>query len=179
MWLDAEACARPARPTRTDRWLCRLRFGPCFGLGLARFAADTRQISGEKAGGDIDFAAFYILPVPSSLSAKWRRVKIGSLPSFSRALAFASGWLVQLHEPPTSGGYVASHATETHPPRLRPSAQCGSTLRNPRSGLAVEIARSKWLDVAPKGTDYRSHPTTPAQFDIAADSSAVRTARCT
>ena len=55
----------------------------CFGLGLASFAADTRQSSGEKAGGDIDFAAFYILPVPSSLSAKWRRVKIGSLPPFS------------------------------------------------------------------------------------------------
>ena len=36
--------------------------------------------------GDIDFAAFYILPVPSSLSAKWRRVKIGSLPSFSPSL---------------------------------------------------------------------------------------------
>ena len=64
--------------------LCRIRFGLCFGLGLASFAANTRQSSGEKAGGDIDFAAFYILPVPSSLSAKWRRVKIGSLPSFSR-----------------------------------------------------------------------------------------------
>ena len=102
--------------------LCRIRFGLCFGLGLASFAANTRQSSGEKAGGDIDFAAFYILPVPSSLSAKWRRVKIGSLPSFSHALAFASGWLVQLHEPPTSGGYVASHAAETHPPRPRPSA---------------------------------------------------------
>ena len=63
--------------------LCRIRFGLCFGLGLASFAANTRQSSGEKAGGDIDFAAFYILPVPSSLSAKWRRVKIGSLPSFS------------------------------------------------------------------------------------------------
>jgi len=55
----------------------------CFGLGLASFAADTRQSFGKKAGGDIDFAAFYILPVPSSLSAKWRRVEIGSLPSFS------------------------------------------------------------------------------------------------
>ena len=65
-----------------------------FGLGLASFAADTRQSSVEKAGGDIDFAAFYILPVPSSLSAKWRRVEIGSLPSFSLALAFASGRLV-------------------------------------------------------------------------------------
>ena len=54
-----------------------------FGLGLASLAANTRQGSGKKAGGDIDFAAFYILPVPSSLSAKWRRVKIGSLPSFS------------------------------------------------------------------------------------------------
>jgi len=76
--------------------LCRVRFGLCFGLGLASFAANTRQTSGEKAGGDIDFATFYILPVPSSLSAKWRCVKIGSLPSFSPslALAFASGWLV-------------------------------------------------------------------------------------
>ena len=55
----------------------------CFGLGLASFAANTWQSSGEKAGGDIDFAVFYILPVPSSLSAKWRRVEIGSLPSFS------------------------------------------------------------------------------------------------
>jgi len=64
----------------------RVRGGACFGLGLASFAADTRQSSGEKAGGDIDFAAFYILPVPSSLSAKWRRVKIGSLPSFSPSL---------------------------------------------------------------------------------------------
>jgi len=61
----------------------RVRGGASFGLGLASFAADTRQSFGEKAGGDIDFAAFYILPVPSSLSAKWRRVKIGSLPSFS------------------------------------------------------------------------------------------------
>ena len=66
------------------RW--RGRGGECFGLGLASFAANTRQSSGEKAGGDIDFAAFYILPVPSSLSAKWRRVKIGSLPSFSPSL---------------------------------------------------------------------------------------------
>ena len=46
------------------------RGGACFGLGLASFAADTRQSSGEKAGGDIDFAVFHILPVPSSLSAK-------------------------------------------------------------------------------------------------------------
>jgi len=60
--------------------------GASFGLGLASFAANTRQSSGEKAGGDIDFAAFYILPVPPSLSAKWRRVKIGSLPSFSPSL---------------------------------------------------------------------------------------------
>ena len=58
----------------------------CFGSGLASFAANTRQCSGKKVGGDIDFAAFYILPVPSSLSAKWRRVKIGSLPSFSPSL---------------------------------------------------------------------------------------------
>jgi len=64
----------------------RVRGGASFGLGLASFAANTRQSSGEKAGGDIDFAAFYILPVPSSLSAKWRRVKIGSLPSFSSSL---------------------------------------------------------------------------------------------
>ena len=84
--------AEPRRPMA----LCRVRFGLCFGLGLASFAANTRQTSGEKAGGDIDFATFYILPVPSSLSAKWRCVKIGSLPSFSPslALAFASGWLV-------------------------------------------------------------------------------------
>ena len=74
--------AEPRRPMA----LCRVRFGLCFGLGLASFAANTRQTSGEKAGGDIDFAAFYILPVPSSLSAKWRRVKIGSLPSFSPSL---------------------------------------------------------------------------------------------
>ncbi|MBR3924920.1 MAG: hypothetical protein IKJ45_17510, partial [Kiritimatiellae bacterium] len=33
-------------------------------------SANTRQISSEKAGGDIDFAVFHILPVPSSLSAK-------------------------------------------------------------------------------------------------------------
>jgi len=64
----------------------RVRGGARFGLGLASFAANTRQSSGKKAGGDIDFAAFYILPVPSSLSAKWRRVKIGSLPSFSPSL---------------------------------------------------------------------------------------------
>jgi len=64
----------------------RVCCGACFGLGLASFAADTRQNFGEKAGGDIDFAAFYILPVPSSLSAKWRRVEIGSLPSFSPSL---------------------------------------------------------------------------------------------
>ena len=85
--------AEPRRPMA----LCRIRFGLCFGLGLASFAANTRQSSGEKAGGDIDFAAFYILPVPSSLSAKWRRVKIGSL-----------------------------HAAETHPPRPRPSARRGA-----------------------------------------------------
>ena len=66
--------------------LSRVHFGLCFGLGLASLAANTRQGSGKKAGGDIDFAAFYILPVPSSLSAKWRRVKIGSLPSFSPSL---------------------------------------------------------------------------------------------
>ena len=59
--------AEPRRPMA----LCRVRFGLCFGLGLASFAANTRQTSGEKAGGDIDFATFYILPVPSSLSAKW------------------------------------------------------------------------------------------------------------
>ena len=112
-----------ASRTRFARGICsRVRGGACFGLGLASFAADTRQNFGEKAGGDIDFAAFYILPVPSSLSAKGRRVEIGSLLSVSHALAFASGWLVQLHEPPTSGGYVASHAAETHPPRPRPSA---------------------------------------------------------
>ena len=30
--------------------LCRVHFGLCFGLGLASFAANTRQSSGEKAG---------------------------------------------------------------------------------------------------------------------------------
>jgi len=69
--------------------LRRARFGLCFGLGLASFAANTRQSSGKKVGGDIDFAAFYILPVPSSLSAKWRHDKIGSLPSFSPSLRIA------------------------------------------------------------------------------------------
>ena len=36
----------------------------------------------ENRPCDIDFAAFYILPMPSSLTAKWRRVKIGSLSDF-------------------------------------------------------------------------------------------------
>ena len=58
--------------------LPRGRGGACFGLGLASFAADTRQSSGEKAGGDIDFAVFHILPV-----------EIGSLPSFSSSRRIA------------------------------------------------------------------------------------------
>jgi len=53
-----------------NRFCKRVRGGAYFGLGLASVAADTRQRSGEKAGGDIDFAVFHILPVPSSLSAK-------------------------------------------------------------------------------------------------------------
>ena len=40
---------------------------------------------GENCRCDIDFATFHILPVPSSLSAKWRCVKIGSLTCFLRA----------------------------------------------------------------------------------------------
>ena len=40
---------------------------------------------GENSRCDIDFAVFYILPVPTSLTAKWRRVKIGSLIRFLRA----------------------------------------------------------------------------------------------
>ena len=39
-----------AEPRQADG---RVRFGLCFGLGLASFAANTRQTSGEKAGGDI------------------------------------------------------------------------------------------------------------------------------
>ena len=58
------------RRVLTDTTLAALPRRGCFGLGLASFAADTRQSSGEKAGGDIDFAVFHILPVPSSLSAK-------------------------------------------------------------------------------------------------------------
>ena len=40
---------------------------------------------GENSRCDIDFAVFYILPVPPSLTAKWRRVKIGSPTCFLRA----------------------------------------------------------------------------------------------
>ena len=65
----------------------RVRGGACFGLGLASFAADTRQNSGEKAGGDIDFAAFYILPVPSSLSENGGASKSGRFRLFPRRVA--------------------------------------------------------------------------------------------
>ena len=90
--------------------LCRIRFGLCFGLGLASFAANTRQSSGGKAGGDIDFAAFYILPMPSSLSAKWRRVKIGSLPSFSSSLRMPPKHTLRVRDHQLSG-LCASPAT--------------------------------------------------------------------
>ena len=55
---------------------------------LADFVANTRQSPGGKAGGDIDFLVFYILPVPSSLSAKWRRKKSGRIRLFLRRVAY-------------------------------------------------------------------------------------------
>ena len=92
------------------RW--RVCGGASFGLGLASLAANTRQGSGKKAGGDIDFAAFYILPVPS-------RNRVASVFFTRPRVRF--GLARALHEPPTSGGYVASHAAETPPPRPRHS----------------------------------------------------------
>ena len=53
-----------------NRFCKRVRGGASFGLELASLAANTRQGSGKKDGGDIDFAVFHIVPVPSSLSAK-------------------------------------------------------------------------------------------------------------
>ena len=88
--------------------LSRVHFGLRFGLGLASLAANTRQGSGKKAGGDIDFAAFYILPVPSSLSAKWRRVKIGSLRGYSLAVRVAC-----LRNTPSASATFGSPASES------------------------------------------------------------------
>ena len=60
--------------------------------GERRCVVSARVIRcfGENSWCDIDFAVFYILPVPSSLSAKWRRVKIGSLTCFLRARPLAT-----------------------------------------------------------------------------------------
>ena len=53
--------------------------------GGVSFCAPVIRCFGENSRCDIDFAVFYILPVPTSLTAKWRRVKIGSLIRFLRA----------------------------------------------------------------------------------------------
>ena len=100
---------------RAARLRCAVGVGRVSAMVLAKSASNTRQTSTGKAGGDIDFAVFYLFADAVGPLGKKGDVRNRVASVFSGRPRFRFGLARALHEPPTSGGYVASHYAEPRP----------------------------------------------------------------